>query len=99
MSHRRSPRCYAALALVMLILGASTALARDPYWGPFKDDGCRAANARQFSSVLWAIPPGQSWEDTCWRTPGFDRRVPDRCVNAGGQMWGEWDVADNSCPP
>ena len=36
-----------------------------PYWGSFKDDGCKSKGFRQYSSVLWDIPNGQSWENWC----------------------------------
>lgn len=99
MSYNHQLRWRVALLVAVLASGASTALAGGPHWGTFKDDGCQAANARQFSAILWDIPSGQSWEDTCWQTPGLEGRPPNRCVNTGFNMWGEWDVVDNSCRP
>ena len=40
-----------------------------PYWGSFKDDGCKSKGFRQYSSVLYNIPSGQSWEDWCRHFP------------------------------
>jgi len=44
---------------------------------------------------------GQPWVATCASTAGnpggIDPRVPDRCVNTGFNVWGEWDVPSNSC--
>ena len=41
---------------------------------------------RSYSSVLWGIPPGQSWEATCARTPatvaGKHFAHPTACVKA-----------------
>jgi hypothetical protein len=72
-----------------------------PQWGDFSDAGCVAPGKRQYSSVLWNIRD-LSWEAACRQMPAsfngnsFDR--PTRCVNHGGHMWGEFDVADQSCP-
>jgi len=43
-------------------------------WGSFKNNGCVIQNRkgwgyRSYSSVLWGIPPGQSWEKTCAKMP------------------------------
>ncbi len=60
-------------------------------WGEFKDNGCvifdnKGWGMRSFSSVLWGIPPGQSWEATCARTPatvaGKNFAHPTACVKA-----------------
>jgi hypothetical protein len=60
-------------------------------WGTFKDNGCvifdsKGWGMRSYSSVLWGIPPGQSWEETCARTPATvaGRRFshPTACVKA-----------------
>ncbi len=79
------------------------------HWGNWKKDGCTKPGYRQYSSVLWGIPWGVSWELTCAKTPvnsstglkGLPRNgippAPSRCRNAGGHMWGEVDVLDSSC--
>ncbi len=60
-------------------------------WGAFKDNGCvifdrKGWGMRSYSSVLWGIPPGQSWEATCARTPanvaGRYFPHPTACVKA-----------------
>jgi hypothetical protein len=60
-------------------------------WGSFKDNGCvtidgRGIGMRSYSSVLWGIPPGQSWEATCARTgatvAGHQFSHPTACVKA-----------------
>ena len=76
-----------------------------PHWGDFKDDGCVAKGVRQYSSILWDIPAGVSWESACREWPAdisgphgskhFDRGT--RCKNAAGHMWGEFDYPDSSC--
>ncbi|MCB2096662.1 MAG: hypothetical protein KDE05_03440, partial [Parvularculaceae bacterium] len=38
-------------------------------WGAPKQDACTAPGRRQISSVIHNIPPGQSWEDACAKTP------------------------------
>ncbi|KAK9817501.1 hypothetical protein WJX74_002991 [Apatococcus lobatus] len=76
-----------------------------PYWGSFKDDGCKSKGFRQYSSVLYKIPSGQSWENWCKYFPADIKGVgdntqhfyqPDRC-KASLNMWGEFDYPDNSC--
>ena len=60
-------------------------------WGTFKDNGCvifdsKGWGMRSYSSVLWGIPSGQSWEETCARTPaniaGKYFPHPTACVKA-----------------
>ena len=78
-----------------------------PFWGNFKNDGCmdRATNCgfTRYSSVLWGIPPGVSWEDTCAATAadvaGTHFEAPNRCVNVGPGIneWGEFYVSDQTC--
>jgi hypothetical protein len=60
-------------------------------WGTFKDNGCvifdkKGWGMRSYSSVLWGIPPGQSWEATCARAPanvaGRHFSHPTACVKA-----------------
>jgi hypothetical protein len=72
------------------------------HWGSFKRDHCTGTGKRQYSSILWSIPWGQSWERACAVTPGqppglASPRPPNRCANTGFSMWGEWDVPDTSC--
>ncbi|KAH7429821.1 hypothetical protein KP509_09G067800 [Ceratopteris richardii] len=73
----------------------------DPNWGSFKDDGCKGDGRRQFSSVLWDIPSGESWEKWCaeaWaEVDGVFFLQPSRCVNKILNMWGEFDVPDPCC--
>jgi hypothetical protein len=58
-------------------------------WGSFKDNGCvildrQGWGMRSYSSVLWNIPAGQSWEKTCANTPanvgGHYFAHPTACV-------------------
>ena len=70
-------------------------------WGPFQSGLCSAQGYRQYSAILWNIPWGWSWERACQTTPGspagISPRPPNRCVNTGLNMWGQWDVPDTSC--
>lgn len=72
-----------------------------PVWGEFKPDNCTGYGYRQFSSVLWGIKKGKSWEEACnnaqavIRGQWFDR--PTRIVNKGLNIWGEFDVLDDTC--
>lgn len=70
-----------------------------PLWGEFKPDDCTGYGCRQFSSVLWDIDG--DWEEACNNAPAvirgqwFDR--PTRIVNKGLNIWGEFDVKDDTC--
>lgn len=77
-------------------------------WGDFQSDNCigetfnTGVGLRQYSSILWGIPPFQSWEDHCARASatvqGQYFNTPTRCINDHGiNMWGEFDVKDQSC--
>lgn len=71
-----------------------------PHWGNFQKDNQVKNGFRQYSSILWDIPWGQSWENTCANMPAIVRGHsfphPTRCVNTGTNMWGEFDVPDTS---
>jgi hypothetical protein len=86
---------------VVLIFGALLLLssqARAANWGPEKDDGCIAKGIRQYSSRLWNIPWGSSWEGACAREAWGSWGVPDRCKHMGvAGMWGEWHRPDPTC--
>ena len=70
-------------------------------WGAAKRDACTATGVRQYSARLWDIP-GRDWTQACRRseaTVAGRSMLPARCKNLGaGGMWGEFDVADASCP-
>jgi hypothetical protein len=71
-----------------------------PRWGPVSREHCRTLSTRQYSSILWDIPWGSSWERACRETPitinGQEYRAA-RCVNNGFNIWGQFDVQDSSC--
>lgn len=72
-----------------------------PYWGEDKQDHCIDETHRQYSSVLWNIPPDETWESACLNTPndiGGTAFSASACKNLG-QMWGEFSVPDDSCKP
>lgn len=89
--------------LFMLACLICTFAQADPYWGEFKEDDCTGIfpGTKQYSAILWDIPSGTSWEEACENTGAtinghtFDH--PARCVNTFFNMWGEFDVPDNSC--
>jgi len=72
-----------------------------PRWGEFKRDRCTGTRTRQYSAILWDIPPTLSWERTCQLTAatvaGQDFSKPGRCVNVNLNIWGEFDVTDRIC--
>ncbi|MCB1763508.1 MAG: hypothetical protein KDI27_10270 [Gammaproteobacteria bacterium] len=70
-------------------------------WGDFKKDHCVSTGYRQWSSRIWE--QGSDPMIECRRTPavvnGQRFATPSRCQNLGaGGVWGEFDVADPSCP-
>ena len=91
------------VGLCALLLMSFSSHAYALRWGPFKKDACVDWGKRQYSSILWDIPWGQSWEKTCAKTgatiKGKHYPKPYRCVNTGGHMWGEFIVEDASCKP
>lgn len=105
---KKMSRALGLLALGLLFT-ATNAMAEGPRWGDFKRDNCKAnvTNVRQYSAILWDIPFGQSWEAACAATEAVVKgqnieqkfTTPTRCKNAGGHMWGEFDVSDpKDCP-
>jgi hypothetical protein len=82
------------------VLPGRAAISPAANWGSFRQEHCRDG-VRQYSAILWNIPWGASWERACWTTlgspAGIPARPPDRCVNTGFNMWGQWDVPDRSC--
>jgi hypothetical protein len=48
-------------------------------------------------NILWNIGWNDDWEDTCIATRGYRDKKPDRCVNDGFHIWGEWDVDCGLC--
>ena len=71
-------------AVLIAVFSAIAIPAHAVKWGDFKDNGCVGKNLRSYSAVLWDIPWGQSWEDTCSKTSAtvagnyFPR--PTQCV-------------------
>jgi len=59
------------IAAISIFLTSPTTMALQ--WGEFKDNGCVGNGLHSYSSVLWDIPWGQSWETTCAET---DAMVP-----------------------
>jgi hypothetical protein len=49
------------------------------------------------SAILWDIPWGASWEETCKRTPHPQLGLSQHCDNNGFNEWGSWSVRDPSC--
>jgi len=98
-----SCRSAAALLLMLMALMIHMPSYAAPYWGAFKKDSCTQIfpGKRQYSSILYGIPSGTSWEATCAATGatvnGETFARPTRCVNTGLNMWGEFDVSDDSC--
>ncbi|WP_044185609.1 hypothetical protein [Hyalangium minutum] len=70
-------------------------------WGSFKADKCTGIGLRQKSAILWGIQG--SWEQACYRAgaiiDGYAFSHPARCQNTSFNMWGEFDVPDESCRP
>lgn len=72
-----------------------------PHWGDFSNDGCYSDGVRRYSSILWDIPWGYSWETACANEPatvgGYSFSSPTACVNTGTNMWGQFYVSDANC--
>lgn len=90
----------AVLFVLIVTLVAISPAAAEQHWGDFKQDQCTGDGLRQYSSVLWDIPFGASWEAACASMPGTingQTYLPARCKSTGGHMWGEFDVPDSTC--
>jgi hypothetical protein len=86
---------------VFLLLAAPAAGA--PHWGDWQVT-CTAHDEATYSAILWDIPFGASWEQTCrdMRTTirGVTYSTPSACLNVGPgiSMWGEFHgVPEPSC--
>jgi microsomal dipeptidase-like Zn-dependent dipeptidase len=70
-------------------------------WGPARRDECTSPGLRQMSAPLRNLPDGVDAEKACRHAPrnvvGIDFAAPDRCVQQGQAMRGEWDVPDSAC--
>lgn len=90
----------AGLGLALFLLGATPASALS--WGDWQVT-CVDVGTARYSAVLWDIPFGASWEDTCAQTGatlnGVTFSRPHACVNTGAAIWGEFLVPDASCYP
>ena len=88
------------LFALVVTLFATAPVTAEQHWGNFKKDQCTGIGKRQWSAVLLDIPWGKSWKEACDAMPatvnGHDFSTPTRCKNTG-QMWGEFDVSDESC--
>ena len=76
-----------------LLTLASTSVNAAPHWGEFRDDGLQTikidgqdVKVRVYQSILWGIPPGESWEEVCSKTPakvaGHHFSHPTACVKS-----------------
>jgi hypothetical protein len=70
-------------------------------WGKFESNGCVGDCLRTDYAILWGIPFGQSWEDACSSMSTVINeqyfKSPTRCVNRVHNIYGEFDVQDESC--
>ena len=72
-----------ATSVTCIVLANTIASASAEEWGRFRDDGCIKVNGtkvRQYQSVLWGIPWGQSWEVACQKMPA-DIKVGGKVVH------------------
>ncbi|PKA14385.1 membrane dipeptidase [Leptospira haakeii] len=103
MNYRSIRRSVRGFVVCTMFFAGSVSVFADPYWGTFKKDSCTSIfpGKRQYSAILYGIPSGQSWETTCANMGatinGQVFTKPSRCKNTGLNMWGEFDVLDDSC--
>lgn len=85
--------------LAIVLLSVNT---RALDWGEFKDNGCIFMNLEKYSSILWNIPWGQSWYDTCMSTSANingKNYLPNYCESSGVNIWGNFYVDNPNCTP
>lgn len=93
-------------AFVLAVVILSPVAAQAERWGDFQKEACVAIGKRQYSSRLWDIPWGKSWEEACKNMPapttinGIPFSGQKRCVKDAFStgIWGQFDVPDPSCP-
>jgi hypothetical protein len=78
---------YIQFVVALIICTIATPALAKQHWGSFKDNGCVTQKSRKFrvySSVLWGIPWGESWEVACSKMPATVHGVhfshPTACV-------------------
>jgi hypothetical protein len=62
----------AAVAVTICAMATPAVAVQGKHWGSFKYNGCKViggAHFKVYSSVLWGIPNGQSWEVACSNMP------------------------------
>ena len=99
MTAQFSNRWAVGLTLFAIFCFAGLTSARAENWGSFRKQ-CVGNGVAKYSSVLYGIPLGQSWEAACARSTTVingQRIRPTRCVNDHVHMWGEFMVRDASC--
>lgn len=89
---------------------AERILPQSIYWGSFSKPVCISPGMQATSAIIWGIPWGQSWTNTCCSTPGLPNyngknllnyaTVPYACCNQTLNEWGYWviPVSENTCP-
>ena len=74
-----------------------------PHWGAFKQDSCTLPGKRQFSAILYDIPPGMDLQSACYGTAatinGETIAKPRNCSQQATGMWGEFDATDARSVP
>lgn len=86
--------------IAMLLLAACGSSAFSANWGDFKKESCNASGGtRKYSSILWNIPWGASWEDACRTTPATIDGVTYMAASCTTSFneWGHFNVPDASC--
>ena len=75
---------------------------RGTHWGDFERGPCRGGQSRR-SAVLYDIPWGCSWEDTCMAKratiDGQDVGTPEECINNGFNIHGIFHTPCSAPPP
>lgn len=67
-------------------------------WGSFSKYGCYDSEHAKYAAVLWDIPWGVDWEESCASRTAvvngqfFDH--PTACRNHDNHMWGEFKVVE-----
>jgi hypothetical protein len=76
-----------------------------PYWGPFRRENCVPGGLRKYSSIIYGVDWGYSWEAACANTPAYITNADGstgtyhavQCDNQGFNMWGVFHVPERSC--
>src|SRR4051812_42156193 len=78
-----------------LALGIGASSAQAVHWDRVVGLPSYVDGPKRWGAILYDIPWGASWENTCATTAGLQNRPPDECMNLGTNIYGVWSIAQS----